>query len=31
MPALMVVGTSLVLRLGEDTREIQLDDFYIGR
>jgi len=29
MPALMVVGTSLVLRLGEDTREIQLDDFYI--
>ncbi len=29
MPALMVVGTSLVLRSGGDTREIQLDDFYI--
>ncbi len=29
MPALMVVNTSLVLRLGNDTREIQLDDFYI--
>ena len=29
MPALMVVGSSLVLRLGGDTREIQLDDFYI--
>jgi xanthine dehydrogenase small subunit len=29
MPALMVVGTSLVLRSGDDTREIQLDDFYI--
>ena len=29
MPALMVVGTSVVLRSGDDTREIQLDDFYI--
>jgi xanthine dehydrogenase small subunit len=29
MPALMVVGTSLVLRSGVDTREIPLDDFYI--
>jgi len=29
MPALMVVGSSLVLRSGDDTREIQLDDFYI--
>ena len=29
MPALMVLGTSLVLRSGVDTREISLDDFYI--
>ena len=29
MPALMVVGTSLVLRSGVDAREILLDDFYI--
>ncbi len=29
MPALMVVGTSLVLRSGSDTRELPLDEFYI--
>ena len=28
MPALMVVGTMLVLRHGEDEREVALDDFY---
>lgn len=28
MPALMVLGASLVLRKGEDEREVALDDFY---
>ena len=28
MPALMVLGASLVLRMGEDERELDLDDFY---
>jgi len=28
MPALMVIGATLVLRRGEDEREIALDDFY---
>jgi len=28
MPALMVIGAKLVLRKGEDEREIALDDFY---
>lgn len=28
MPALMVLGTTLVLRCGEDEREVALDDFY---
>ena len=29
MPALMVAGTTLVLRSGNDSREISLNDFYI--
>ena len=29
MPALMVAGTMLVLRAGNDVREVSLDDFYI--
>jgi xanthine dehydrogenase small subunit len=28
MPALMVLGTTLVLRCGEEEREVALDDFY---
>ena len=28
MPALMVMGTTLVLRCGEEEREVALDDFY---
>ena len=28
MPALMVLGTTLILRRGEDEREVRLDDFY---
>lgn len=28
MPALMVIGASLMLRCGEQTRELPLDDFY---
>lgn len=30
MPALMVIDTTLVLRRGEQTREVSLDDFYLG-
>ena len=29
MPALMVAGTTLVLRAGRDTREVSLEDFYV--
>jgi xanthine dehydrogenase small subunit len=29
MPALMVAGTTLVLRAGRDEREVSLDDFYV--
>ena len=30
MPALMVLGTKLVLRKGRRTREVALDEFYLG-
>lgn len=30
MPALMVIDTALVLRRGDRTREISLDEFYLG-
>jgi xanthine dehydrogenase iron-sulfur cluster and FAD-binding subunit A len=29
MPALITLGTRLILRAGEQTREIALEDFYI--
>src|SRR5690606_10268111 len=30
MPGLIVLGTRLVLRRGEQTRELPLEDFYLG-
>lgn len=29
MPALITLGTRLILRVGEQTREITLEDFYL--
>lgn len=29
MPALITLGTRLILRVGEQTREIALEDFYL--
>ena len=29
MPALITLGTRLILRVGEETREIALEDFYL--